>query len=287
MSETWTVLRLLTWCRDYFADKNIDSPRLDAELLLAHVLGCDRVGLYLRYDQPLQPDELAQFRELVRRRAAREPVAHLLGTKEFYGLSFLTDRRALVPRPETEILVDAVLAALPADQPQRLCEIGIGSGCLAIALLTKRPEWTIAATDTSADALNLAGENATRHGVSERLELREVDLIADDAGLFDAVVSNPPYVPAADCETTMPEVARFDPRSALDGGADGLDIVRRLIARSPDHLHPGGLLALEIGIDQAAAVKALLTDDGRYEQIEISRDLAGIERVVLARTKES
>jgi release factor glutamine methyltransferase len=286
MTETWPVLRLLNWCRDFFAGKGIDTPRLDAEVLLAHVLGVDRVGLYLRFDQPLQENELAAVRELVRRRGRREPVAHLVGTKEFFGLTFRVDRRVLTPRPDTEALVEAALAGLPADAPLTICEIGLGSGCVTAALAVKRPAWRFAATELSADALALAAENLARHGVAERVTATLGDLFGDLAGPFDAVVGNPPYLTTAELQKAMPEVAQYEPAAALDGGPDGLAVIRRLVAEAPERLRPGGLLALECGAGQAAAVAALFDETGRYQLVAIHKDLAGIDRVAAARRTE-
>jgi release factor glutamine methyltransferase len=286
MTETWTVLRLLNWCRDYFAGKGIDTPRLDAEILLAFALGVDRLGLYLRYDQPLGAEELDRARELVRRRGKREPVAHLTGTKEFYGLPFHVDARALTPRPETELLVEIALAKLPAEAPQAVAEIGVGSGCVTAALAVKRPAWRFVATDCSPDALALAAENLGRHGVAERVQLLGGDLFAAAAGPFDAVLSNPPYVSTSDLRAAMPEVSQYEPAAALDGGADGLAVIRRLVAAAPDKLRVGGLLVFEFGAGQAAAVVALLAAAGAYEDILVQKDLAGIERTVSARRKE-
>jgi release factor glutamine methyltransferase len=285
MSETWTVLRLLTWCREYFTGKGIDTPRLDAEVLLASVLGVDRVGLYLRFDQPASADELQRFRELVRRRANREPVAHLVGTKEFYGVSFLADARALVPRPETETLVEYILAALPADA-LTFADVGVGGGCVALTLLKQRPAWRAVAVDVSPDALALAQANAERLGVTERVRFVHGSLLDGVTEDLAAVVSNPPYVPSAECDTAAPEVAH-DPRVAIDGGPDGLEVIRPLVDQAATKLPAGGLLALEIGAGQDQAVLALLERDGRYERGEVRRDLAGIARVIGARKKES
>jgi release factor glutamine methyltransferase len=286
MAETWTVLRLLTWCRDYFQTKGIDSPRLDAEVLLAHVLGVDRVGVYLRYDQPLAAGELEAVRTLVKRRGQREPVAHLVGHKEFFGLSFLVDARVLTPRPETELLVETLLQWPPPDAPRAIGEVGTGTGCIAVALAKQRPSWNIVATDSSPAALAVAETNAQRHEVTDRVRLVHADLFGELSGPFDAVVSNPPYVPTAECLAAMPEVSQFEPRAALDGGPDGLAIVRRLIAESPRVLRGGGLLALECGHDQAEQIVALLRTGGVWDQVGARRDLAGIKRVVTARRKE-
>ncbi len=285
MSETWTVLRLLTWCREYFATKGIATPRLDGEVLLAHVLEVDRVGLYLRYDQPLQAEELQRFRELVRRRATREPVAHLVGTKEFYGLSFLTDARALVPRPDTETLVDYVLATLP-EEALTIADVGVGTGCIALTLLSHRPAWRAVAVDASPDALALAAANAERLELADRVRFVPGSLLDGVDEPLAAVVSNPPYLTTAECECPQPEVAH-DPRLALDGGPDGLDVIRLLVGEAARKLPAGGLLALEIGQGQDQAVRELIARDGRYEEAEVRPDLAGIARVVGARKKEN
>ena len=282
MDQTWTVLSLLNWCRDFFARKGIETPRLDAEVLLASVLGTERLGLYLRFDQPLDAAELAAMHELVRRRGNREPVAHLVGTREFHGLSFQSDARALVPRPETELLVDVTLAALPPEACS-VCEIGVGAGCVAVTLAVERPAWRVTGTDISADALELAVANIAHHGITDRVALAAGSLFAGRTEIFDAVISNPPYVATADCDGAMPEVAQFEPRVALDGGVDGLDVIRELVAAAPERLRSGGLLALECGRGQAPSIAALLRDSGAFDMIEMHRDLAEIQRVVTAR----
>jgi len=282
MSETWTVLKLLNWCRDYFGGKGIATARLDAELLLAHVLKSDRLGLYLRYDQPLNADELTAVRALVKRRAQREPIAYLIGRREFYGLNFRVDHRALVPRPETELLVERTLAMLPVDRPQEVCEVGAGSGCVAISLAVHAAPWRITAVDCSDEALALAADNATAHAVEERVRLVAGDLFAEQDGPFDAVVSNPPYIPTEEIARTMPEVALFEPAVALDGGADGLRLIHRLANDAHRVLRPGGRLLLECGAGQAERVKQLFRESGQYLEIQTHRDLAGIERVVSA-----
>jgi release factor glutamine methyltransferase len=286
MTDKWTVLRLIQWCRDYFTEKGIESARLDGEVLLAHVLGVDRVGLYLRYDQPLSPEELAAFHELVRRRGKREPVSHLVGAKEFRSLRFAIDGRALTPRPETELLVDVLLDGLPAEAPARVCEVGVGSGCVAVSAAVARPAWRIEATDISAGALALAAANVAQHQVGERVALSAGDLFGELTGPYDAVVSNPPYVTTNELRAAMPEVARYEPAVALDGGPDGLAVIRRLADEAPTRLRAGGLLALECGAGQAPRVIELLAGRGAYEQMAAHRDLAGVERVVSARRKE-
>jgi len=285
MTESWTILHLISWCREYFTGKGIGTPRLDAEVLLAHVLGVDRVGLYLRFEQELSPDELARFRELVRRRGQREPLAYIVGTKEFYGLSFKVDKRVLVPRPETELLVDTILEKGPADQPWRICDVGTGSGCVALALAARRPNWSFVATDNSAAALEVARENAVQLKASDRVRFVRCHLLDGLAGAFDAVISNPPYLPSADCAAAMPEVSAHEPRTSLDGGTDGLDFIRVLVNRAPEVLNHGGWLALEVSLGQADAVRELIDGNGRYNAAEALNDLAGIPRVVAAQLK--
>ena len=278
MGEVWTVLKLLRWTADYFAGRGIDSPRLDAELLLAETLGLDRVGLYLNFERPLQAEELAAYREKVRRRAGREPLAYVLGRTEFWSLPFKVTSAVLVPRPDTELLVEEALKRLPA-ATARLLDVGTGSGALAIALAHERPGCTVTAIDVSPAALAVATENARANGVAERVAFIEADLAALPAGPFDLVVANPPYIPTGDLPALMPEVRDFEPQLALDGGGDGLDACRALARQAGTVLAPGGWLLVEIGIGQAEAVRGLLTAAGLTD-IFTARDLSGIERVV-------
>lgn len=277
MSEVWTVLKLVRWTADYFAGREIDSPRLDAELLLADTLGLDRVGLYLNFERPLQADELAGYREKVRRRASREPLAYILGRTEFWSLPFIVTPAVLIPRPDTELLVEEALPRL-ADAA-RVLDVGTGSGALAVALAHERPECTVTAIDVSAAALAVAAGNAGSNGVAERIEFLQADLAALPDGPFDLVVANPPYIPSGELTTLMPDVRDFEPQLALDGGCDGLDAYRALARQTGAILAPGGWLLVEVGIGQAPAVQELFAGAGLTE-IFISRDLAGIERVV-------
>lgn len=277
MNESWTVLKLLRWTADYFAGRGIDSPRLDAELLLADTLGLDRVGLYLNFERPLSADELAAFRERVKRRAAREPLAYILGKTEFWSLPLKVSPDVLIPRPDTELLVEEALPRLIG--AVRVLDVGTGSGALAIALAHERPGCTVTAVDLSPAALAVAAENARSNGVAERVEFICADLAALPAGPFELVVANPPYIPGGELATLMPEVRDFEPHLALNGGGDGLDAYRALARQAGAVLAPGGWLLVEVGIGQAPAVRQLFIEAGLSE-VFVSQDLAGIERVV-------
>lgn len=281
MKQQWTIGSILNWTKQYFSEKGVDNPRLDAEVLLCHVLKLDRLHLYVQFDRPLNREELARFRELVKLRAQRIPVAYILGVKEFMGLAFKVTPATLIPRPDTEILVEWVLGRLPAASQAAILDVGTGSGAIIISILTKRPYCHGTGVDISAAAIAVARENARQLGVADRLTFRTGNLFAPVAGQqFDVIVSNPPYIPTAALATLAPEVQR-EPRQALVGGVDGLDFYRQIIAQAPKYLRPGGLLALEIGIGQAGPVAALArqTDNG-LQLVAIEKDYAGIERVI-------
>jgi len=289
MPETWTPLKLIAWTQDYLARKGVDSPRLTAELLLAHALRCDRIRLYLDFEKPILEPELATFRELVRRRAEGEPTAYLLGRREFFGHAIAVDPRVLVPRPETELLVEAALAELAAraptpeggPSPARALDLCTGSGAIAIALSLGRPGLEVTATDVSEEALAVARDNATRLGAV--VEFAHGDLwAAVHAGVrFDLVVSNPPYVPSGELAGLSREVRR-EPCIALDGGADGLDVLRRVVAGAPARLAPGGVLLVEMHESHAERVPALCLTAG-FESAAARKDLAGLPRFTVAR----
>jgi release factor glutamine methyltransferase len=280
VSEIWTVLKVLQWTQGRFAERGIETPRLDAEVLLAHVLGKDRVGLYTHFDQPLKPEELTAYRELIKRRLASEPVAYLVKQKEFRSLTLKVDERVLIPRPDTETLVDAALSLLPAGAA-RIVDVGTGSGAIALALKAARPLDDVHAVDRSEDALAVARENGTR--LSLDVGWHRGDLLDPVRALapFDLIVSNPPYIPTAEIASLQAEVRR-EPRAALDGGSDGLDVMRRLVAEGKALLGAGGALALEVGDDQADKVAELLRAAGLTEIVKKS-DLAGTARVVCGR----
>lgn len=285
MSEVWTPLRLLEWTTRRFADASVDSPRLAAQILLAHALGIDRVQLYVQHDKPLGPDELGRYRDLVRRRLAGEPVAYLTGRQEFWSLPLAVDARVLVPRRDTETLVELVLDRVDRAAALAIADIGTGAGPVALALARELPAARVVATDASAEALAVARENASRLGLAERIDFRAGDLLAAlrDGERFDVIASNPPYVASGEIDRLAPEVRR-EPRGALDGGGDGLDHLRRLVAGAASHLvSPGGLLALEHGFDQGPAVRALIDGTGRFLAAETRADLGGQPRVTSAR----
>jgi release factor glutamine methyltransferase len=274
-----TVLEVLNAATDYLRKQGIESPRLNAEHLLAHVLAKkNRIELYLEFERTLGESERAPLRELVRRRSEGLPLQHLLGTVDFLGFIFATDARALIPRPETEQLVEFVLAEGAFD---RIVDVGTGSGVIALSLALKRPDCAITACEISPDALALARENAERHGLADRVTFLESELLSAAPGPFDAVVANLPYIPSAEIASLSREV-RHDPALALDGGADGLDLIRRLAAEAAAKLAPGGLIALEIGHDQASAVGEILAQH-IFRDISPRRDYQGIERFLIAR----
>ena len=281
MSDIWTIGSILKWTGQYFGEKGVENPRLDAEVLLSHILGRDRLYLYTHYEQPLEQAELAAFRECVRKRAARLPVAYITGHKEFMGLTFRVGPAVLVPRPDTEILVEAAMKRLQGLTAPAILDLGTGSGAIIVSLLSNLPAAAGTAVDISGPALAIAGQNAGQHAVAERLTLLEGDLFGPVQGLqFDAVVSNPPYIPADEIADLAAEV-RQEPRGALDGGQDGLDFYRRILAEAAGFLKPGGFVALEVGMGQAPAV-TVLARNAELGLVEVCRDLGGIERVVVA-----
>lgn len=282
MSEKqWTIGTILTWTKQYFGDKGVDNPRLDAEVLLSHILGKDRLYLYVNFDQPLQAAELAVFREAVKRRAVRVPVAYITGRKEFMGLNFMVSPAVLIPRPDTEILVEMALNRLKAVDSPHVLDIGTGSGAIIISLLSKLPQARGMSVDISAEALAVAAQNAASVGVGDRLALFEGDLFGPAAGMaFDAIVSNPPYITTQEMTELSPEV-KCEPGLALAGGSDGLDFYRKIVANAVKYLTPAGFVALEVGAGQASAVAALANAASGLKADTIVKDYAGIERVVV------
>jgi release factor glutamine methyltransferase len=280
-NEPWTIARVLKWAADDFRKRNNPSPRLDAELLLAHALGSDRLRLVLDAERVLLDGELAGFRELIRRRRGGEPIAYIVGKREFYGLSLRVDRRALVPRPDTEPLVEVALERTRARSMYGTAlDLCTGSGCVAIALAKARPTWRVTATDISSEAAELAWENARRLGVVFTLGVEVGDLFAPVAGRrFDLIVANPPYIPHGELAGLDRDVRDFEPHLALDGGEDGLALVRPVIAGAPALLGPGGVLAVEIGHDQGARVSELFAQAG-FRELTLRRDYGGKDRVV-------
>ena len=282
MQELWTIGRILKWTEQYLKEKGIESPRLDAEVLLSHILGRERIYLYVHFDEPLEPAELARYREAIKQRVQRVPIAYIIGEKEFMGLTFKVTEDTLVPRPDTEILVQAAIERLRArgDAP-RFADIGTGTGAICLSVLHFLPKAQADTVDISPAARAIAEENAAALEVADRVTFHTGDLLAPLAGqCYDAILSNPPYIPDGDIAALAPEVRLKEPHTALAGGKDGLDFYRRLMANAPALLKDGGFLAVEVGIHQAAPVAALAVPS--FSRTEILKDYAGIERVVIA-----
>lgn len=315
--KIWTIGRILKWTEQYFKDKGIESPRLDAEVLLAHVLEKQRIYLYVHFDEPLQPAELAAYREMIKQRVLRVPVAQILGEKEFMGLTFKVTADTLVPRPDTEILVQAAVERLkamkgektatgvladesaaeePAEgqpaggadaeqevaEPLHIADIGTGSGAICLSVLHYLADTVADTVDISPAARAVAEENAASLGLADRVTFHTGDLLQPLRGMtFAAILSNPPYIPEADIAGLAPEVRLKEPHTALSGGRDGLDFYRRLAKEAPAMLVPGGFMAFEVGIHQAEPVAALAKANPLIARTEILPDYAGIDRVVV------
>ena len=287
--EPWTIGRLLTWTTDYLKRQQSTSPRLDSELLLAGACGCERIELYTRFGEPVSEEVRTRFREMVKSRAKGMPVAYLLGRREFYSLNFTVTPDVLIPRPETEFAVIAVLDQLkqrPADAPPpRIVDVGTGSGAIAVAVAKHAPTALITAIDVSPKALQVARSNAEAHRVAERINFVESNLLdrlpIDDR--FDIMVSNPPYVSRAELEQLSPEVRNHEPHLALLAGEVGTEVLARLIPEAAERLLPGGWLIIEISPMIEAQIRDLLTSDGRWESIQVKKDLAQLPRIVEAR----
>ena len=275
-AEIWTTLKVLTWTVGYLTEKGVENARREAEWLLCEATGLDRIGLYLNFDKPLQDDELSAYRSMVARRGKREPLQHILGSQEFDGREFIVTKDVLIPRYDTETLLEE--AARQAPQARTVLDIGTGSGCIAISLAHRLPHAALTAVDLSPDALSIARRNAEQNNA--QIEFLLGSFFQPLAGRrFDLIVSNPPYITQADLATLQPEVRDFEPRLALDGGPDGLDAYRVLAAEAPRYLEPNGWLLMEIGAGQDKDVARLLADAG-FDAIVTVPDSAGIMRVV-------
>ncbi len=296
MDPQWTILKILQWTTSFFKSHAIDSPRLTAEILLAHILGIRRLDLYLRFDQPLNGQELSLFREVIKRRVGREPVAYITGNREFWGIDFTVTPDVLIPRPETEFLVEESLKLIPADAALRrfrVLDVGTGSGAVIIALAVNRPGHLYFASDISQNSISVASANASQNRVKENIAFLvgalfsavNPDSETSDDQKFDLIISNPPYIPSADIAGLAPEVGRYEPLQALDGGADGLDIIKKMIHDAPDVLKKHGFLMIEIGYDQKDRVAQIVCDDGRYTDLVFIRDYSGHDRVARMRMK--
>lgn len=281
MSEPWTIGSILQWTTQYFRDKGVDNPRLDADVLLSFLLGKDRLYLYVHFDQPLLPDELAAYREMVRQRAARIPVAYITGRREFMGLTFRITPAVLIPRPETELLVEAAVERMPQSVDGRVLDIGTGSGAILVGILSKLPQWRGVGVDISIAALEVARENAAQCLPAGQAEFLQADLFPVEPFGYDAIVSNPPYITEAEMQQLPPEVLK-EPGLALCGGPDGLDYYRRLLSEGHKHLNPGGFLAVEAGAGQIPDIIGLAGQQGWRPEQTIA-DYAGIDRVLVLR----
>jgi release factor glutamine methyltransferase len=282
VAAEWTIREVLSWTRGYFEGAGIVQPRLEAEILLAHALEVDRLHLYLSPDKPLSVEERSRFRTFVQRRRAGEPLQHLIGEVTFFGLRFRVSRDALIPRSETEELLDHTLRLAARDREIRCLDLGTGSGVIAVCLARYLPRAAVTAADVSAAAIDLARANATLNDVADRIEFVESDWFGSVSGRFDLVVSNPPYVASGAVEGLAVEVRDHEPRVALDGGKDGTQAISTILADVGDHLLPGGRVLLEIGDGQGETVSREMATAGLTD-VRIDRDLSGRERFASAR----
>jgi len=291
----WTINKLLEWTTSYFKSHDIDSPRTAAEILLAHILNLRRIDLYLRYDQPLSSDELTQFKALIKRRVKREPVAYIVGVKEFWSMDFAVTRDVLIPRPETECLVEAALSLLSEGskdgsefEPQRILELGTGTGAIILALASQRTQHLFYASDRSTKALTLARENSGRHSLDRDVCFFCGDWLAplsNSKYRFDMIISNPPYIQTQAVRRLQPEIFEYEPIAALDGGQDGIDCLRIIIEGAYFFLNTHGSLLLEIGHDQKTEVAKIIAECGHYENVLFKKDYSGYDRVVQMQKK--
>lgn len=282
----WTIMKLVQWATTYFDTHDIDSPRATAEILLSHVLNTRRIDLYLRYDQPLTPDELERFKVLIKRRMNREPVAYILGCKEFWSMGLHITRDVLIPRPETECLVEKSLGMLAVDANMKsklILELGTGCGAVILALASENPRHSYWATDISINAIRIARQNAMQNDLNGKIHFIAGDWFAplgSKTGVFDLIVSNPPYIKSGDLAQLQPEIHAYEPLLALDGAADGLHCLRHIIQSAYRFLKPGGALILEIGHDQKASLKQMIAECGEYEGVSFYQDYSGYDRIL-------
>ncbi len=281
--ESWTILRMILWSAEYLKNKGVETGRLDAEWLLAAALGVDRLQLYLKYDRPLSSEEREAFKPLLRRRAGREPLQYIIGRTGFRELELKTDPRVLIPRPETEVLVQEVLDWASAGA-ESVWDMGTGAGAVALSLAAEGTWTRVVATDVSPEALSVAADNAERYDLGGYVEFREGSLFEplEEGERFDVIVSNPPYIAEGEKGELQPEVRDWEPPEALFAGADGLDVIRQLVAGAPKHLLSGGLLALECGLGQAEGIAADVQATGAFGAVRIRADLTGRPRFVTA-----
>lgn len=289
--EPWTIRRVLTWTTEHLKKHHSDSPRLDAELLLAHALGCQRIQLYTNFDTEMSEDQRTVMRGLVQRRSKAEPVAYLIGHREFFSLDFKVTRDVLIPRPDTETLVMETLDLLKDAPPDvKLLELGTGSGCISIAIGKHHSGVRITATDICPAALEIARENAAKHGLSDRIEFLQGDLFAalksHPGPRFHLLLSNPPYVTSAEMATLPPDIRLHEPSVALDGGSEGLNYLRRIADEAPNYLDTGGHVLVELAPEQAERMRDDCFSAAHWTGKKIVKDSAGHPRVVLAQLRD-
>jgi release factor glutamine methyltransferase len=290
-TQKWIIKDLLAVTAEYFKKKDIDNPRLCAEILLACQLKTTRIKLYLNFDQSVGEKDLNEFRKLVQRRLDREPVQYITGIQEFWSKEFMVGPQVLIPRPETEVLVEQTLAVMENQKEgietitPNILDLGTGSGAVAVSLAAELPKTDIWASDISEDALEIAKINARKHGVDARIHFIRSDLFSAFAPAlcFDVIVSNPPYIPAEDLDGLQPEVSRFEPRSALDGGPGGLVIINKLVLDAKDFLKPGAWLLMEMGPFQTAKAMEIVEKSGYYGEKKVVKDYSRCDRVVMAK----
>ena len=288
--QNWTIQKILNWTAQHFAEKGVDSPRLSAELLLAHVLGLERIELYTKFDTAVTKPQLDRLHKLVKRCAHHEPLAYIIGTTEFYSLKLKITPACMIPRPETELLVERAIEFLRTRKGQQfVCDLCTGCGCIAVAIAKNFADAKIIATDISEEALSVAVENVEMHNLKGRVELLAGDLFEPiipylDVGKFDLIVCNPPYVSAAEYESLDKKIKDYEPREALYAGSDGLDVYGRIAEKANAFLKPDGALMLEIGYSQGPAVRELLERTGHFAEIKIEKDTSNNNRVVIAKT---
>jgi len=292
-NKAWTIRDLLNVTSDYLKRKDIEAPRLNAEVLLAHLLGLSRVQLYLRFDQPLNEQEVSRYRVLIKRRLNREPTQYITGSQEFWSLDFEVGPAVLIPRPESELLVEMALSLyregrIPQTDQLRLLDLCTGCGALAVALAREIPDAAVWATDISEEALAIARRNAAKHNVTSRMEFMTGNLCEPSLArnlTFDLIVSNPPYIRSDDFDDLPPEVRMHEPRLALDGGKEGMVYIERILRIGPDCLRPGGWVLVEMDPEQTSNALELIKETGQYEEWERAEDYSHRYRVVAARRR--
>ncbi len=288
----WTIIKLIRWAKSYLESHDIDSPRATGEILLAHALQLNRIDLYLKYDKPLIAPELQRFKTLIKRRVAREPVAYILGKKEFWSLDLEVNENVLIPRPETECLVEAainILAETTPGTPRRILDLGTGSGAIVVALASQEPHHRYFASDRFQPAVELARRNAERHDLRRNIHFLVGDWLSSFNKTrlgFDMIVSNPPYIPGGVIGGLQPEIHRYEPIAALNGDDDGLECYRKIIESAHHHLNPQGVLLFEIGHDQKENIRHIVSRVNRYQDFNCSKDYGGYDRVVWMRKRD-